>query len=188
MSENHSDIRGYDISTILQTKLHNTTLKVTLLSVEKIPKLTWQERVWSQPYECPSQSIRPSSPSSWTAAMSCHDSPHWLHQLLMVGVDSIQILLAQNSKQMITQNIWILSLCPYSGIEMECKSWYQLDMANQNVNTSNSYILMSELKLPEPTICQDNLPSQAESLAYWYDSAMLKFPRYVTWKIRRNRY
>ncbi len=68
------EYRGY-LSMRLQRKLHNNTLKVTVLSVQVKQKQTQWEWVQSEPYECHSQSIRP-SPPSWMAVISCHDSPH----------------------------------------------------------------------------------------------------------------
>jgi hypothetical protein len=59
----------------LQRKLQNSSLKVSILSVPAKPKLTWQGWVWSKHYECHSQSIRPSSPSSWIAVTRWHDCP-----------------------------------------------------------------------------------------------------------------
>jgi hypothetical protein len=57
---------------IAERKLHNNSLKVTVLLVRKKPKLTQWEWVQSRPSECHSQSVRP-SPLSGIAATSCHD-------------------------------------------------------------------------------------------------------------------
>jgi hypothetical protein len=62
----------------LQNKLQNSSLKVRILSVPAKPKLTWKRWVWSWHYECHSQSIRPSSPSSpssWITVTRWHDCP-----------------------------------------------------------------------------------------------------------------
>jgi hypothetical protein len=55
--------------------------------VQQKPKQEWKQWVWSSPYECHSQSIRP-SPSSQRAVTSCHYS-QWLHQLSMLCVGNL---------------------------------------------------------------------------------------------------